>query len=408
MHRAKLTTLTTMAILPLAVACGGTKVSADSFGDLTYKLQSRPRPDADRLGSCGNGALTDYGKTAIRRRPYLQQVTDHSALVVLRTTDPEALVEVTLPDGTPVVSASANQDTSAAVDDGSWQGIAAIDGLEPSTLYCYEVQGLTQKTGFRTAPAPGSGQTVHFLAFGDSGSGTSTEYEVRDQMLTVPFDFIVHTGDVAYDSGTMSQLERGFFDAYASMLDEFPAFPIAGNHDHVTEDALPFRQAFVLPEDGAPDGIESWYSFDWGDLHFVGVDTERIGPVQADWLDRDLAQSDRPWKIVFGHRPPFSSGEHGSDPSFDQWFVPVIQKHHVQLVLSGHDHDYERTKPIDGTTYIVTGGGGEGTRPVSSLIFTAFSEETLNFVDVEVQPDQLTLHAIDGTGVEFDSARIYR
>src|SRR6266487_3698306 len=120
MHRAKLSTLATLAILPLAVACGGTKVSADSFGDLTYKLQSRQRPDTDRRASCGNGALTDYGKTAIRRRPYLQQVTDHSALVVLRTSDPEALVEVTLPDGTPVVSVAAVQDTSAALGDGAW------------------------------------------------------------------------------------------------------------------------------------------------------------------------------------------------------------------------------------------------------------------------------------------------
>jgi len=185
-------------------------------------------------------------------------------------------------------------------------------------------------------------------------------------------------------------------------------FPASGNHEYETEDALPFREAFALPENGGPAGIERWYSYDWGDVHFVVLDTERVGAEQAAWLDADLAANQRRWTIVYLHRPAFSSGDHGGDPGVQQWFVPLFVRHGVPLVLAGHDHHYERTNAIDGVTYVVTGGGGRGTRGVGRSDFTAFSEQVCNFVYVTVLGDELTLHAIDGTGQEFDSLRLHR
>lgn len=395
---------------PLLVACGPAEsknLSADHLGDLSHVLGERARPDRDRISSCGDGAPTATGAMVLRRRPYLQQVTATSALVLVRSSERELTADVIRADGSMVGSIAAVSDSSASAN-GTWQDVMRIDGLEPSTLYCYSLRGLTQPAGFRTAPAPGSGETLRFVVFGDSGDGSAEQYSVRDQMLTVPFDFMLHTGDVAYDDGSAGELESAFFNVYANLLAEFPIYPIAGNHDHATEDGLPFRQAFMLPENGAPDGTETWYSFDWGDVHFVGLDTEKTGPSQAAWLDRDLASTDRPWKIVFAHKPPFSSGYHGSDAPFRSYFVPVMNKHGVQLVLNGHDHDYERTKPIAGTTYVVTGGGGRSTRPVGASDFTAFSDDVLHFTEVEVGQNDLIVHAIDGTGREFDSALIPR
>jgi hypothetical protein len=77
-------------------------------------------------------------------------------------------------------------------------------------------------------------------------------------------------------------------------------------------------------------------------------------------------------------------------------------------VLAGHDHDYERSKPIDGVTYVVSGGGGRGTRGVGRSSFTAFSEAVCHLLYVTVTGDELTLHAIDGVGQEFDSLLIRR
>jgi hypothetical protein len=130
--------------------------------------------------------------------------------------------------------------------------------------------------------------------------------------------------------------------------------------------------------------------------------------VQAAWLDADLAANTLPWTIVYGHKPPFSSGEHGNDGGFQTYFVPVLEKHQVPLVLNGHDHDYERTKPQNGVTYVVTGGGGVGVRSVGTSGFTAVSDAVIHFVYVTVSSQELALHAIDGLGHEFDSLVIHR
>ena len=83
--------------------------------------------------------------------------------------------------------------------------------------------------------------------------------------------------------------------------------------------------------------------------------------------------------------------------------MPILEKHKVPLVLNGHDHDYERTTPQNGVTYVVTGGGGVGVRPVGTSSFTAFSDAVIHFVYVTVAGNELALHAIDGLGQEFDS-----
>jgi len=182
-----------------------------------------------------------------------------------------------------------------------------------------------------------------------------------------------------------------------------PFFPASGNHEYHTDDARPFREVFALFENGGPDGIERWYSFDWGQVHVAVIDTEKVGNTQASWLDADLAASDQPWKIVVGHRPPYSSGAHGSNGSVRDTFGPIFERNGVALTLWGHDHDYERTNPINGVTYVVSGGGGVGTRPVGSSDFTAYAEQVAHFVYLEADARELRLWAIDATGKEFDS-----
>jgi hypothetical protein len=381
------------------------KLAAEGSGDLSYVLQDRRAPDEAELSACGDGAPI-AGQNALPRGPYLQQVTERSALVVFTTTGSEPIVDVTRPDGSEVMSVKGVKDPSSTPSGGAWQGTARLDDLEAGTLYCYALRGVLGRAGFRTAPALEAEGPVRFIAFGDSGTGGEWQAAVRDQMFTVPFDFVLHVGDLAYDSGTLGQLEDQYFDVYPALMRSFSVFPIAGNHEHGSAGALPFRQMFVLPENGAPGGAELYYSFDWKHVHFAALDTELTGPEQAAWLDADLAATDKPWKIVYGHKPPYSSGDHGNYGAFRTHFGPIIAKHGVQLVLNGHDHDYERTRPLENVTYVVTGGGGRHLRAVGTSSFTAFSEDVHHFVSVEVYESELFLHAIDGTGREFDSARI--
>lgn len=412
----------------LVVAAGACQSKPDVMsygsGDLQYALTERTGALVEMNALCGVSGPEDAAAPGyLLRRPYLQMPTDRS-VQLLWTADQqmrEATVELTTPDGTPVTQVPGAPDLSvprvAKPGRRGWpsssavQWTAALTGLEPETVYCYQLssgKNLLRRGGFRTAPAAGSTRPVRFAVVGDSGTGSFNQRSVIAQMGTVPFDLILHTGDIAYDSGTREQFEKTFFGMYADLLGFFPLIPVSGNHEYGTEGAAPFREVFALPENGGPGGRERWYSYDYGNVHFVGLDTEWIGPEQAAWLDADLSANRLPWTVVYLHRPPFSSGEHGDHPALKTHFVAIFAKHRVPLVLAGHDHNYERTLPMDGVTYVVTGGGGRETRPVGHSQYTAFAEAVCHFVYVTIEGDQLTLHAIDGVGREFDSLRLHR
>lgn len=411
-----------LAIVPAMIALAGCMtnqsgdIEASRTGDLSHPLAERRAPDAEELARCGTGESLQRAEPMIRRTPYLQRLSDSGTRILWTSqADSPAEVQVHAPvdeadgeppaqpgfDLAPVVGRTAEIDGAMTGDD-TRAYESAVESLAPDTLYCYQLHNggaeATEPAGFRTAPPPGVGATVSFVAFGDSGWAGPDQDAILEQLGTVPFRLIVHTGDIAYESGTMSELESTFFDVYAPLLRSFPVFPAIGNHD----DGAVFRRAYDLPR----QGDHNWYSFDYGDVHFVALDTNEMTGEQATWLERDLAATEREWRIVYGHHPPFSSGQHGSTASFRELFGPILERHRVDLVLSGHDHDYERVSPQNGVHYVVTGGGGRGTRPVGESDFTAFSEQVLHFVYVEVQGQELLLHAIDATGAEFDQLAI--
>jgi predicted phosphodiesterase len=394
----------------LALACtqgGGGKMFATGTGNLSNALEERVSPTADFQRRCGTGQLTSLGAQTLDRAPYLQQVSATSALVLFTSSGEGEVHTLTLtrPSGRVVKTVQAVPDAS---DPSGLQWVARLTELEPDTVYCHALDGLSERAGFRTAPLAFKNAVVRFVVFGDSGSGSQLQDAVRNQLNTVRFDLMLHTGDIVYGGGTVALYDSNFFDKYAGLLGSVPAFPISGNHDYETAAAGSYRQVFALPENGGSAGLERWYSFDWGDVHFVALDTEQLGEPQTAWLAQDLAQNELPWTIVYLHRPPFSSGHHGSSRQVREAFSSLFEQHGVQVVFAGHEHSYERTRLINGVTYVVTGGGGYGTRSVGRSAFTAYSEGVLHFVHAELQGDALLLHAIDAGGREFDSASIAR
>ncbi|MEY4544017.1 MAG: hypothetical protein RL685_212 [Pseudomonadota bacterium] len=393
----------------LLAACGGgqsQQMSATSLGDVSNPVVATEHGGAAAAAECGAGTLTEAGSQALDRLPYLQRISESGASVLFTTIAADQtppLLELRRPSGELVATAEAVEDPAAS---NGQQRLASWNDLEPNSTYCYSIAGWTAPTGLRTAPRTGSDQAVRFVVFGDSGSDSDGQRSVHDQLSQVPFDLILHTGDVAYEAGSLAALERTFFDVYANYLRNAPVFPTTGNHDYRTDSGEPFRQVFALPDNGGPDGNERWYSFNFGAVHFVALDTEWELPQQTEWLARDLGANHLPWTIAYLHRPPFSSGEHGSNLAVRSAFTPLFERYGVQLVFAGHDHDYERTVPINGVTYVVTGGGGRGTRPVGSSSFTAFSEDALHFVAVSIEGTVLLLHAIGATGRQLDSLQL--
>ena len=401
-------------------------LAANETGDVSHPA-TRGSPDRELLDACGHGWATEAGRQKVQRHPYLQQVTDRSATVVwtsgasgtprvdlFRAGGPQTLadspnsVDARKP---PVASAAAAHDLSARPE-GAQQLMVRLDGLEPDTIYCYSVHQdgelLVEPAGFRTAPAAGSARPVRFIAWGDSGDGGRRQLALLEQMHSVAFDLMLVLGDVAYERGERAELEKNFFGVYLGLARSFPVYPVAGNHDYATEHAAPLLEAFVLPENGLPEATERFYSFDRGDVHFVGIDTERVDSAQAAWLDADLSANQRPWTVVFGHAPAFSSGEHGPSLDVQARFVPIFERHHVPLVLAGHDHHYQRMKRLGSTHYVVSGGGGRETRDVGWSGLSAHAQAVIHFLYVTVEGDRMTLHAIDGVGREFDSLLIER
>ncbi len=349
--------------------------------------------------------------TDVMRAPYLQLVGPNEATVVWTTRGAtDAIVEVSLPGGDVVTRAEAIVMPTTELEVGA-QVEARLAGLAPATAYCYSVVDGSGTTiagpfGLRTAPPDEDPGVVRIGVLGDSGSGDPDQLAVAAQFATVPMNLFLHTGDVAYPSGTLPELEATFFDVYEPIIRSVPSYLSPGNHDYRTAGGAPFREVFVLPENGGPEGEERWYSFDWGPLHVVTLDSESDLAPQVDWLVDDLERNTRPWIIVQTHWGPYSSGSHGSNGAMRAAFRPIFERYGVHLVVSGHDHHYERTRPIGNITYIVTGGGGGGTRTVTPSDWTAFSLDVLHFLYITIEGDSMRVHAIDGTGQEFDGTEI--
>lgn len=278
-----------------------------------------------------------------------------------------------------------------------------LSPLTPGTHYSYRVMvdgGILGQGDFQTAGGPGDNH-FSFVAFGDSGTGSPAQLELASLMETLDFSFAIIAGDVIYESGLEGEFDPHYFIPYQRLINHLPFFPVAGNHDLKTDQGATFMSDFYHPTG------KLYYDFHWGDTHFIALDsTNASDPNQMAWLTQTLSSSTSLWKIVYFHHPAYSSGSYGGYRYIQERFVPLFEKYHVDVVFNGHDHDYERTQPINGIVYIVTGGGGAYLRPVGHSAYTAFSQSIHHIVRAEMTSHTLTLNAIDPNGTIFDSSRI--
>lgn len=247
-----------------------------------------------------------------------------------------------------------------------------------------------------------------FAVVGDTGTGGAEQAAVAGLLTRMKPGFILHTGDVVYPAGEYGSYGPNFFTPYRELLKTAPILPVPGNHDVATRDGEPYLKTFDLPRNN-PQGTERYYSFDEGNAHFVALDSELYydddggsAAAQKTWLARDLASTDKPWKFAYLHRPLYSSSEHGSDLKIRKDLEPVFSRNGVDIVFSGHDHDYERTRPIEGVTYVVTGGGGRELYRAGESGWTAFSASEHNAVRVRLDGGSLHLEALRSDGSVLD------
>jgi uncharacterized protein (TIGR03437 family) len=372
--------------------------------------------------------------TPFTRQPYLQRLLLDRVSILWTTAQPSSgSVSIVAPNGSLTSFAAAItafQPATTELTAAYYQYQADVTGLEAGTQYQYQVQidGVTVAAdpvhnSFRT-PTTGN---FSFLVFGDSGADSSQQISLVGLMAAeTGISKVVHVGDLAYDSGTFAQFDANYFAINAPLMGRLPFFTTAGNHEYETNSAAPYLAVHAMPV--APVPVPAtvtgrYYSFDWGDAHFVSVDSNLLPTADAAamlaWLDADLAASQKYWKIVFLHHPPYPTGTHLDDPIcalVQQNVNPIVEKHGVPLVLSGHEHGYERTFPLVGgqpvnasqpsTTYVITGGGGAAMENVGTLPQTALSLQAFNYLRVDVSATKLTFTAKGLNGNVIDSVTL--
>lgn len=305
----------------------------------------------------------------VTRGPYLQTLTPDSVVIRWRTDEAtSSLVRYgTDQDGLSLTAGSSTLTEEHEV---------SLSRLASDTRYFYSIgtssevlAGGDASHAFVTAPEPGTAKPTRVWVIGDSGTADTNAAAVRDAYKAIAggrqTDVWLMLGDNAYQDGTDDEYQRAVFDMYPELLRQVALWPTLGNHDGHSADSGsqsgPYYDMFTLPTageaGGLPSGTEAYYSFDYGNIHFVCLDsyeTDRSpdGPMLT-WLENDLAANDKEWLIAFWHHPPYSKGSHDSDSESQlidmrENVLPILEDYGVDLVLSGHSHSYERSFLLDG------------------------------------------------------------
>lgn len=259
-------------------------------------------------------------------------------------------------------------------------------------------------TSDASSPRTVEGATTRFAVVGDYGTADETERDVAAQVKrwsdNEGADALVTTGDNAYPYSTQDTLEDAWTPFYGWAGDELSVIATLGNHD--------------IQDDGGQSTVDffgmsgPWYQTTINNVDFFVLDANRPEETeQTDWLRESLAQSEAIWKIVVFHQPAFSCSQHDGDPRIVERWVPLFDEFRVDLVLSSHDHNYQRFM-VGSTAYVVSGGGGadlyaldecpEGTPPR-----LAANDEQHHFLGVEASDEEMLVQAIDTQGRVLDA-----
>ena len=249
---------------------------------------------------------------------------------------------------------------------------------------------------------PGS---VKFAVLGDTGTGGREQVQIG-QLLDkyrqqFPFDFALLLGDNMYGSERPQDYAKKFEVPYKLLLDAKVEFHATlGNHDDQNQR---FYKPFNL-------GGERYRTFRKGNVRFYVIDSNYFDPEQAKWLEKELQSSGTDWKIPYFHHPLYSSAMHGPALELRTVLEPLFIKYGVDVVLTGHEHVYERLKPQKGIYYFVAGGSAK--IRVGDLRKTAETEvgfdRDQSFMLMEVSGDELFFQTISRTGTTIDKGVIKR
>jgi hypothetical protein len=338
--------------------------------------------------------LSVFSLPQVTRGPYLQQPTPSSIIIKWRT---DSATDSKVFYGTDLSALSESRyDGRDTINH-----TIKINGLPPYTKYYYAVGDSAATLAaadstqyFVTSPLPDVVQPIRFWAIGDFGKGSDAQRTVRESFLDFTKDHHADLwfwlGDNAYPEGTDEEFQQKVFDSitgYHKIFKNLPFMPTPGNHDYESVCPIicnfdpnyhkgPYFDIIDVPTEGQAGGVPShtelYYSFDYGNIHFISLNSELgslFGPYDyngvftdgylsspvTQWLKADLAACKKTWKIAYWHQLPYSGQDLNSDDFWEFYmhamrdhFNPILESYGIDLVMCGHDHCYQRTYLING------------------------------------------------------------
>lgn len=363
---------------------------------------------------------------SVVRGPFLQQTTPTSTLVVV-TTDAAAHVEA--------IAELSGGGVVRAASDGT-KHLLRLEGLPPAatTPFRVTVDGAAAGEGaVRTPGVPGTEAARHAVlgATADTGSAGPNARANVARLKARGVEAVLTMGDNSYPDGAAAEWDTTFFGVWKDLMPYATLWTGVGDHEYRVPFAQPYLDAVELPS--GPQG-ERYYSFDWGDIHVVALDTNCISPMNPSemgcdaatmvaWLDADLAATKAPWKIVTMHRPALATGKYGVYPEVPRALLAIFEGRAVDLVLQAHNHLYERTWPAwqgglvkkdydrPGAPVYVTAGGGSDylyQSVIPPAEWTAFRATEFQHLVITLDDGTLRVESTRPDGTVLDEFQIVK
>ena len=349
-------------------------------------------------------ATTASAATRFAKGPYLEALGASSVEVRVELDSPSAASLELTRDGEAPRQIAQTAETAFHV--------FPVDHLAPQTTYGYVVRAgaaVSAKGTLTTAPEDASGAAFKFLVYGDNRSNDDDHAAVVRAMQRLPVDFLVNTGDFV-ERGSSQQEWQTFFDIEQPLLRDHCAFSSVGNHELFDDNAGSAFERYFGPSTGKLYG-----TFRWSSTRFflLNAFTSWSGGEEREWLTRELERADSEpglqWRIVVVHFGPFSSGPHGNNERLLSANVPqLLGAHKIDLVISGHDHIYERGEAVGSgydLRYLVSGGGGAPLyKDIKPLPSTKMVEAAHHAIEIDVDQDAVSIVARRSDGSTIESS----
>jgi acid phosphatase len=254
-------------------------------------------------------------------------------------------------------------------------------------------------------PQPDVPGGYRLAVIGDMGEGSPAETRVAKLIEAWGPQHVATVGDNVYPMGREKDWAHRFDPQYEQLRRTAPFHPTLGNHDYYSGDLTAYFQRFPELHGNA------WYTWNLGPAQFFVLDTEQRldgASAQHAWLAAELAKSTAPYKVLQMHRPMVSSRAGSIGRNIHGSLGPLLAKYGVQLVLAGHEHGYERSTDVNGTVFMVTGGGGAasyaypGAQPPTSAVRTARHHH----LQITFDAAKMVVRAVDDKGVTIDTSLV--